>query len=92
MGSGLNGMTFAPGGAVWAVGASASPASERTLIMRWSGRAWTQIASPDSGDNDQLYAVAFASASSGWAVGYDGSFSSVTTQTMILHWNGKAWN
>ncbi|HEX8008137.1 MAG TPA: hypothetical protein VF482_17110 [Trebonia sp.] len=42
--------------------------------------------------NGELLGVAATATNSGWAVGYDGSFSSVTTRTMILHWNGRAWS
>jgi hypothetical protein len=38
-----------------------------------------------------LYAVAFTSARSGWAVGQSGSFASLTATTVALRWDGRGW-
>jgi hypothetical protein len=51
---------------------------------------WTVVPSPDSEAANDLIAVAAISASDVWAVG-DYSYGS-TSQTLILHWNGNAWN
>ena len=79
-GSPLNGVAYFPGGTVWAVGARSG--KDVPFIVRWTGKAWTQVPAPAG---RQLEAVAGDAANDGWAVGGDGS---VTT---ILHWNGKVW-
>jgi len=69
----------------------------QTLIERWNGTSWTIVASPnvpDQGTNSQLLAVACASASECWAVGYsdlayDGTTG--TAQTLTEHWDGTSW-
>jgi hypothetical protein len=87
--SGLNAVTFAPGGAAWAAGAT-SLASGRTLIVRWNGREWIRVTSPNPGPENQLYGIRFSAANYGWAVGYSRT-SSGATRTVILHWNGHGW-
>jgi hypothetical protein len=77
----LNAVSFAPGGAGWAAGAT----GRSTLILRWSGKAWTRIASPSDGSIDALDGLGFSSAKNGLAVGSSGS------RTLILHWNGSSW-
>jgi hypothetical protein len=77
----------------WAVGYSATgPVAQDTMILRWNGTAWTQVASPSPGGTapyDTLYAVAATSAANAWAVG---TYNSGTTAgTLILHWNGTTW-
>jgi hypothetical protein len=79
--SDLNAVTFAPGGTGWAAGSTAGS----TLILRWTGKAWTRVASPSDGSIDALDGLGFSSARNGWAVGSSGS------QTLILHWNGSRW-
>ena len=78
-GAALNAVTFAQGGTAWAAGASGSG----TLILRWTGKAWTRISS--SGRNGTVKGLGFSSASYGWAVGASGQ------DTLVLHWNGGTW-
>jgi len=51
--------------------------SERTFVLRWNGRSWTQLISPDPGGsqvNHELVAVAGNSCANLWAVGdYSGN-------------------
>jgi hypothetical protein len=62
-----------------------------TLIVHWDGTVWKRVPSPSpSSGGNVLNAVAAASASSAWAVGYAGS-SSILATTLIEHWNGRAW-
>ena len=76
----------------WAVGTGTSCAGgQRTLILRWNGRSWRQIASPSPGtaDGNSLTSVAASSARNAWAVG---QFSDGTVQhTLTVRWNGKSW-
>jgi hypothetical protein len=61
---------------VWAVGGySVSTAFSRTLIARWTGTKWKQVASPNPGGTsapavNTLHAVAATSAVNVWAVGW----------------------
>jgi hypothetical protein len=70
----------------WAVGSTGSLLSPKPLIVRWNGTRWKQTPSP-SRPPGELSAVAAISARDAWAVGATSS-----GQSLILHWNGKAWN
>jgi hypothetical protein len=80
----LNAVKFFPGGTAWAVGYDGKGA----LILRWTGHAWTQVANPDDSSHSSLVYVAATSASNAWAVGS----VDYGSETLILHWNGKAWS
>jgi hypothetical protein len=56
---------------------------QRTLILRWDGKAWKMQPSPKAGPGaaNNLIGVVATSASNAWAIG----------QSAILHWNGKTW-
>jgi hypothetical protein len=83
----------------WAVGYDQASLSSRlrTLLLRWNGRTWSRVASPNPGHgSDSLWAVAAQSARSAWAVGNTcvaqchgsrGRFG-----TLVLHWNGRTWS
>lgn len=88
---------------VWAVGyyqfESHRILLSRTLALHWNGTAWRRVASPHPGPrHDQgsvLSAVATISPKSAWAVG---SYvrrvrgqRRLSTETLTVHWNGKAW-
>jgi hypothetical protein len=81
----------------WAVGSSYTGKDTgkdiKTLILHWNGKSWTKAPGfrPVIG---ALLAVAAISAANAWAVGYTGVPSTgitVTTKTLILHWNGRVW-
>ena len=63
----------------WAVGGG-----PRTVILRWNGKAWRRVPSPNP-TAGILEGVAAASARSAWAVG------SIGGHTLILHWTGTVW-
>jgi hypothetical protein len=73
----------------WAVGAyETSTGILRTLILRWNGTSWTQVASPDG----ELFGVSAMSAADAWAVGiYQNSGTHATRLTLALHWDGSIW-
>lgn len=59
---------------VWAVGDYSDGTATRTLIARWNGTAWKQVASPNPAGTsafaiNRLNAVAAVSATNVWAVG-----------------------
>jgi len=77
---------------VWAVGSYFDDAANmnKTLILHWDGRTWTQVTSPNPSSTDnELYGVRAVSGTDAWAVGF--SVTGSTDKTMILHWDGTAW-
>ena len=83
--SGLNSVTFAPGGTAWATGYHYTSASATSaLITRWTGKTWASVKVPSG--SYQLAGLGFAAAGNGWAVGARGA------DTLILHWNGHSWS
>jgi hypothetical protein len=79
---------------LWAVGFSGAETVQHTLIEHWNGRAWKIARSPNpsAGLWDVLVAVAAASSRNVWAVGaYSNTNAGITQQTLIEHWNGRAW-
>ena len=79
----------------WAVGWWATASGSHSLIERWNGTAWTIVPSPGPahgvGSDPALEAVAATSSSSAWAVGFYGDGIDGLEQTLIYHWNGRAW-
>jgi len=78
----------------WAVGYSGTGSKNKTLIEHWNGRSWTIVPSPSPGPHggqNILNSVAMTSATSAWAVGYDGNVITIADRTLILHWNGTQW-
>jgi hypothetical protein len=57
----------------------------RSMLLRWNGREWAQVAAPLSAADD-LSGMAVVSASDAWAVG-----GTQAGHGIILHWNGTAW-
>ncbi len=88
----LSGVAATSAGAAWAVGGYVSGTAFKTLILRWNGAAWKEVASQNPGGSSHdnvLAAVAATSSGNAWAVG---AYSNGTAdQTLILHWNGTAW-
>jgi hypothetical protein len=90
----LTGVTGTSGGDVWAVGdfiSNTQNSTVSTLVMHWDGTSWKQAASPNPEPDsiNQLTSVSATSPDDAWAVGF---FANGTAdQTLILHWDGKAW-
>jgi hypothetical protein len=82
---------------VWAVGGSGDNASpyggtpSNTLIEHWNGTAWSVVASPSTGTDDNLTGVTAVSTTNIWAVGYAIPSGASNGQTLTLNWNGTAW-
>jgi hypothetical protein len=88
----LSGIAVTSPSNAWAVGYyTVNGLVTRTLIERWNGRAWKQVASPSpvSGAFNGLGAVAAISSSNAWATG--SYFNGVTDKILLEHWNGKSW-
>jgi hypothetical protein len=76
----------------WAVGSYYNGTAYRTLVEHWNGNAWRVLKSPNEGGSsadNNLNGVVATSPTDAWAVGdYD---NGKADQTLIEHWNGKAW-
>ena len=86
----LRGVAAVSANDVWAVGYRGGTKSEtpiETLILRWNGASWVQVASPNIpvGAN-QLFGVTVVSANDVWAIGSAGG------TPLSLHWNGSTWS
>jgi hypothetical protein len=91
----LFGVAHVPDGTTWAVGFvwPSAPANATTLILHWTGRAWSRVVSPDPQPTDRLYAVTATSPRDAWAVGYGAPTDLAAAPVpLILHWNGKTWS
>jgi hypothetical protein len=73
----------------WAVGEVFTGSQIATLIMRWNGRRWATVASPNPGRSTELFGVAATSSSNAWAVG--DATNGTADQTLVLHWDGSRW-
>jgi hypothetical protein len=98
LGSFLYGVTATSATNAWAVGYSGITGPRlTTLILHWNGKTWTRVPSPSPAINPELYGVTATSANNAWAVGRKNvetvlnGISYSTQETLILHWNGKAW-
>ena len=78
----LNGVAATSAGNAWAVGSAANGVMDLTLILRWNGTSWTQVASPNPGSSNDLNGVAASSPSNAWAVG---SFDGAIRQALAIH-------
>lgn len=87
----LNGVTTFPCRA-WAVGWYDNGPASQTLILHWDGTAWARVPSPSPGrapTGSTLNAVTATSSTNAWAVGT--TYNGTASQTLVLHWDGKAW-
>ncbi|MDE3230376.1 MAG: hypothetical protein KGO05_10880, partial [Chloroflexota bacterium] len=68
---------------VWAVGGMVG-----SLIMRWDGRAWTQVTLTSAQRQEMTYPQAVVARASNdvWVVGQDNN-----QRLSILHWDGHTW-
>jgi hypothetical protein len=82
---------------IWVVGSWAGPNTSfyRTLVEHWNGTAWKIVRSPSARAGSRLIGVTVVSAKDAWAVGESLVTNRVRNfsffETLILHWDGKAW-
>jgi hypothetical protein len=97
----LYGVTAVSADNVWAAGSyipDATTLLSSTMILHWNGKKWSRVASPNVADaSNTLYGVDAHSAASAWAVGNECIDPAcpdpgITTDTIILRWNGKKWS
>ncbi len=94
-GSFLTGVAATSPSNAWAVGYYGTGGALRTLIEHWNGRSWAIVPSPSPGPpggQNELNGVAMTSATSAWAVGYDGNLAATADRALILHWDGTQWS
>ena len=79
---------------VWAVGLYAgSDIRDRSLILHWNGKAWSQVASPNPGrQSDSLSGLSGVNARSLWTTELYTNSSGTSGTSQILHWNGRTWS
>ncbi len=91
----LNAVAATSPGNAWAIGEYyiRGGTADRTLVLRWDGAAWKRVASPNPGSSDNiLRSVAATSPRNAWAVGQYNNALTSFHRTLVLHWNGTAWN
>jgi hypothetical protein len=95
-GNGLWDVDAASSSQVWSVGEALDDDEEsKTLIQRWDGAAWSVVASPNGGiatSDNYLRGVEVVAANDVWAVGYYNDGGANADRTLILRWDGAAWN
>jgi hypothetical protein len=78
---------------VWAVGWSMGIGiqTQKTLVERWDGSAWSIVPSPNPGPTgNSLEAVAVIGDDAAWAVGSMYS-TAVVSLPISMHWDGSVW-
>jgi hypothetical protein len=79
----------------WAVGAwyrVSTTSTPGTLTERWNGTRWRAVPSPNATDGyNELFGVDALSGRSVWAVGYSNIANYGSERSLILRWNGTAW-
>jgi hypothetical protein len=77
---------------VWAAGYRHHGSSTRSMLLHWDGRAWSSVPfKMKRSAGDGLNAISATRGGDVWAVG---GFvrPGLSTQTLILHWNGDHWH
>lgn len=89
--AGLWGVAAVSGADAWVTG---PPGQGGNGVGQWNGRSWRTVQAPDPGGDRAENAVAASSATDVWVVGADTTETSrrVSSTTVILHWDGSAWN
>ena len=78
----------------WAVGFNFNGTANQTLVEHWNGKRWQTQPSLNPGgsaSNNTLSAVAATSSDNAWAVGNYSAGRGAPEQTLVEHWNGRAW-
>ena len=92
----LNDVTCSSASDCWTVGSyyDSSIGDDHTLIEHWNGTRWFIVTSPNTSatQGNGLSGVTCSSASDCWAVGVHHISSVDVNQTLIEHWNGRAWS
>jgi hypothetical protein len=90
----IGGVAASSNGSAWIVGSSGGGDGSlptKTLILRWTGHVWKQVASPSPRGSAGLSGVTTTASGGAWAVGGTSTRSHTAIQALILRWNGSAW-
>jgi hypothetical protein len=92
----LDGVWCTSGSNCWATGSFETAPGTLTQALRWNGRTWARVRTPNphsepKGFND-LLAVTCTSAANCWAAGDDGFGLNDVNVNLIEHWNGHRWS
>jgi hypothetical protein len=88
-GDGLFAVAASSARSAWAVGgASAGGGESVPLIERWNGTTWKLVSSPVA--DGRLEGISISPSGRAWAVGQ--APGTTGQQTLIMHWDGKAWH
>jgi hypothetical protein len=64
----------------------------RTLIVRWNGRKWSRVPSPNPGPASSLGGVTAVSSVDAWGTGtYCTTVTCTQMHALIVRWNGRRW-
>ncbi len=89
----LNAVTVISAKDAWAVGGEmTAPATGTPLIVHFDGIRWTQVVGPGAGSVSSLTAIASASATDMFAVGFSTTPKTPWSATLIEHFNGTTWH
>lgn len=78
---------------IWVVGGSGDGFNASTVILRWNGSQWTQMATPTTVNARVFLKTLVANgATSVWALGSIYNNDTNASQLLIEHWNGQNWS
>lgn len=76
----------------WAVGYyDSASGTQPTLIAEWNGKTWSQVKSPSTHPENELFSVTTTSPTSAVAVGVGFSEFQPTAKGLADVWNGTSW-
>ena len=84
---------FSPSDALAVGSYRTASGGNKTLIVHWNGTSWVQLASPspEVTDGSFLLGVSGVSSSDAWAAGWYYGIGGESSNTLLLHWNGRNW-
>jgi len=95
----LVGVHCTSSGSCWAVGGYVKVVNAALVnqALRWNGRTWSLVATPDPGGThlgafSALSGVACTTSGSCWAVGGYVKVVNAALVNQALHWNGRTWS
>lgn len=83
----LNAVAGSAADDVWAVGT----ATRGAVTLHWDGHTWQVVPVPTGAPTAELRHIAVRGRAEAWTVGYTVSHQTNSTQPLILHWDGRAW-
>ena len=84
----LTGVDVLSASDVWAVGYDNDGSAQRPLALHWNGTKWSNSPIPGAGALRRVTAITPGNV---WAAGTYYNASAQLNQTLVVHFNGKAW-